>query len=145
MTTCDLVTILQRRLFNLLHKIIPFSVDIMRYWQFLQRPKLSLNRDYFVLGLSFKHRITVLKCLQSLRRFDYMTDFSCQMQQQSFVIDADTCIDGFKQAIFKVANFLVLMYCTASIPIFISIWFRWSDLRDRNYIRGFTRFGIKLL
>ena len=74
-----------------------------------------------ILGLSFKYRIIVLKCLQRLRIVDYMTDFSCQMQQKSFVIDADTCIDGFKQAIFKVANFLVLMYCTASIPIFISI------------------------
>ena len=29
-TTCDLVTILQRPFFNLLHKIIPFS-DIMRF------------------------------------------------------------------------------------------------------------------
>ena len=28
-----------------------------------------------------------------------MTDFSSLMQQQSFLIDADTCIDGFKQAI----------------------------------------------
>ena len=28
-----------------------------------------------------------------------MTDFSSLVQQQSFLIDADTCIDGFKQAI----------------------------------------------
>ena len=37
-TTCDLVTILQRPFFNLLHEIIIFS-DIM------QRPKVSLNSD----------------------------------------------------------------------------------------------------
>ena len=44
-TSCDLVTTLQRPIFNLLHKIIKFS-DIMQFSDnFLRRPKVSLNRD----------------------------------------------------------------------------------------------------
>ena len=73
MTTWDLVTILQRPFFNLLHKIIRFS-DIMRQWQFLRRPKVSLNRDCTVSNLLFslENLTTSYKLFLGFSQFQFL-------------------------------------------------------------------------
>ena len=57
MTTCAILTILQRPFFNLLHKFIRFS-DIRRFsdsfCRLRQRPEVSLNRDCTVLKMTIR-------------------------------------------------------------------------------------------
>ena len=70
-TTCDLVTIFQRRFFNLLHKIIRFSaLMIKRFSDSLQRPKVSLNLDSTV-------------CLFSCNKFVKISDYVLQTRKIS--------------------------------------------------------------